>query len=111
MIHELRLHNEPFEKVKNGTKTIEMRLYDEKRKLIKENDIIEFTNRNTNEKIRTKVLKLHLYSSFEKLYNDFDNASLGYDKDEIKDFKDMEEYYSKEEQCQYGVVGIEIELI
>ena len=56
MIHELRLHNEPFEKIKSGTKTIEIRLYDEKRKLIKENDLIEFTNRNTNEKIRTKVL-------------------------------------------------------
>lgn len=111
MIHELRLHNEPFEKIKNGTKTIEMRLYDEKRKLIKENDIIEFTNRSTNERIRTKVLKVHLYSSFDELYKDFDNVSLGYEEKEIKNPKDMEIYYSKEEQCQYGVVGIEIELI
>ena len=111
MIHELRLHSDPFEKIKNGTKTIEMRLYDEKRKLIKENDIIEFTNRSTNEKIRTKVLKLHLYNSFDELYKDFDNVSLGYEENEIKDPKDMESYYSKEEQCQYGVVGIEIELI
>ena len=79
-MHELRLHNGPFEKIKKGTKTIEMRLYDEKRKLIKENDIIEFTNRTTNEKIRTKVLKLHLYPSFDELYKDFDNVSLGYEK-------------------------------
>ena len=110
-MHELRLQNGPFEKIKNGAKTIEMRLYDEKRKLIKENDIIEFTNRSTNEKIRTKVLKLHLYSSFEELYKDFDNDSLGYEENEIKDPKDMEIYYSKDEQCQYGVVGIEIKLI
>jgi ASC-1-like (ASCH) protein len=111
MIHELRLHNDPFEKIKNGTKTIEIRLYDEKRKLIKENDIIEFTNRITNEKIRVKVLKLHLYTSFDELYKDFDNISLGYEENDIKDPKDMEIYYSKEEQCQYGVVGIEIKLI
>lgn len=111
MIHELRLHNEPFEKIKNGTKTIEMRLYDEKRKLIKENHIIEFTNRTTNEKIRTKVLKLHLYHSFDELYKDFDNVSLGYEENDIKDPNDMEIYYSKEKQCQYGVVGIEIKLI
>ena len=111
MIHELRLYNEPFEKIKNGTKTIEMRLYDEKRKLIKENDIIEFTNRSTNEKIRTKVLKLHLYSSFDELYKDFDNVSLGYEENDIKNPSDMEIYYSKEEQCKYGVVGIEIKLI
>ena len=88
-----------------------MRLYDEKRKLIKENDIIEFTNRTTNEKIRTKVLKLYLYPSFDELYKDFDNVSLGYEENEIKDPRDMEIYYSKEEQCQYGVVGIEIKII
>lgn len=111
MIHELRLNNDPFEKIKIGAKTIEMRLYDEKRKLIKENDIIEFTNRNTNEKIRTKVIKLHLYTSFDELYENFNNISLGYEENEIKDPKDMEIYYSKEKQCQYGVVGIEIRLI
>lgn len=111
MIHQLRLHNDPFEKIKNGTKTIEMRLYDSKIKLIKENDIIEFTNRSTNEKIRTKVIKLYMYSSFEELYKDFDNTSLGYESNKIKDPKDMEIYYSKEEQCQYGVVGIQIKLI
>ena len=111
MIHELRLNNEPFQKIQSGTKTIEMRLYDVKRKLIKENDIIEFTNRSTNEKIRTKVFKLHLYPSFDELYKDFDNISLGYEENDIKDSKDMEIYYSKEEQCKYGVVGIQIELI
>lgn len=34
-MHEMRLHNEPFELIRNGSKTIEMRLYDEKRQLIK----------------------------------------------------------------------------
>jgi len=88
-----------------------LRLYDEKRKLIKENDIIEFTNRSTNEKIRTKVLKLHLYPAFDELYKGFDNVSLGYEENDIKNPSDMEIYYSKEEQCKYGVVGIEIKLI
>jgi len=111
MIHELRLNNEPFELIKKGSKTIEMRLYDEKRKLIKENDIIEFTNRLTNEKIRTRVIKLHLFNSFNELYNNFDNICLGYKENEIKNPKDMEKYYSKEEQNKYGVVGIEIKKI
>ncbi len=111
MIHELRLNNNPFELIKSGTKTIEMRLYDEKRKLIKENDIIIFKNRVTEEKIKTKVVKLHLYGNFKELYDDFDKVSLGYKDNEIKNYKDMEQYYSKEEQCKYGVVGIEIKLI
>lgn len=42
MIHNMRLHNEPFELIKNGTKTIELRLNDEKRSLIKENDFLSF---------------------------------------------------------------------
>lgn len=110
MTHELRLHNEPFELIKSGTKIIEMRLYDEKRKLIKENDIIEFTNRMTGEKIKTRVIKLHLYDNFKELYNNFDNVSLGYREGVTKDYKDMETYYSIEEQNKYGVVGIEIRI-
>lgn len=33
MKHQMKLNNEPFESIKNGTKTIELRLYDEKRRL------------------------------------------------------------------------------
>ena len=35
-MHEMRLNNSPFELIKGGTKTIEIRLNDEKRSLIKE---------------------------------------------------------------------------
>ena len=30
MLHKMKLNKEPFEKIKNGTKTIEFRLYEEK---------------------------------------------------------------------------------
>ena len=111
MIHNMRLHNEPFELIKNGTKTIELRLNDEKRSLIKENDIILFENRKNAEIIKTKVIKLHKYDSFEELYKHFDKVSLGYKFNEEASYKDMEKYYSKEEQNKYGVLGIEIEVI
>ena len=107
----LHLDNKPFESIKNGTKTIEMRLFDEKRRLLKENDIIEFINRTTNESIKAKIIKLHIFKNFEELYNHFDKVKLGYSKDEVADFKDMTTYYSIMEQEKYGVVGIEIELI
>lgn len=64
MIHELRLHNKPFELIKSGSKTIEMRLHDEKRKLINVDDIIKFTNRVTGAIIEAKVIKLHLFNNF-----------------------------------------------
>lgn len=33
---------------------------------------------------------------------------MGYDEDDIADPKDMEEYYSPEEQSKYGVLGIKV---
>ena len=51
MKHEMKLNNGPFERIKNGTKTIELRLNDEKRQLLKIKDLIEFTNRTNNEKM------------------------------------------------------------
>lgn len=111
MVHEMKLHNEPFELIKSGSKTIELRLNDEKRKLIKIDDLIEFENRVTLEKIKVKVIGLHKYDSFEELYKQFDKISLGYGKNENADPTDMELYYTKEEQEMYGVLGIEIQLI
>ena len=108
MKHEMKLNNEPFECIKNGTKTIEMRLNDEKRQLLKIKDLIEFTNQKTKEKVLVEIENLYYYKSFDELYKNFDKVSLGYQKNEKADSKDMEKYYSKEEQLKYGVVGIKI---
>ena len=111
MKYEMNLNNEPFNRIKDGTKTIELRLYDEKRQLLKEQDLIEFTNRETLEKILTRIEKLYRFSSFDELYKHFDKISLGYDNDEVANPSDMEKYYSKEEQEKYGVLGIKIKKI
>ena len=41
MIHKMKLNESPFERIKDGTKTIEFRLYDDKRKKVKIGDEIE----------------------------------------------------------------------
>ena len=111
MKYNMNLNNGPFNHIKTGTKTIEMRLNDEKRQLLKEKDLIEFTNRTTLETILVEIVKLHKYSNFDELYKHFDKVSLGYDKDDIANSNDMERYYSKEEQEKYGVIGIEIRTV
>ncbi len=110
MIHEMKLQNQPFISIKNGVKNIEMRLYDEKRKLLAPDDKIRFTNILNGETILVKVVALHVFASFEELYKHFNKISLGYDKKEEALPSDMEKYYSKEEQSKYGVVGIEIKV-
>ena len=107
-IHKMNLQDIPFKLIYDGTKTIEMRLYDEKRRLINKGDIIEFNNDNTDVIINTEVVDLHIYSSFFELYNAFDKISLGYREEENANPSDMEQYYSKEKIKKYGVVGIEI---
>lgn len=42
MIHEMKLLEDPFEQIKSGAKTVEIRLFDEKRKVLRVGDIIEF---------------------------------------------------------------------
>lgn len=111
MKHEMKLNNEPFNKIKSGTKTVELRLNDEKRQKLNANDNIEFTNIKTLEKITVTIKGIHKYPNFEELYKHFDKISMGYEDDEIANYKDMEKYYSKEEQAKYGVVGVEIEIL
>ena len=114
MKHKMRLNDEPFYKIKDGTKTIEMRLFDEKRQRINIGDEIEFSRQeNESEKIKTKVIALHRFNSFKDLYENLDIIKCGYSESEKEkaSYTDMEEYYPKEKQEQYGVVGIEIERI
>lgn len=40
MVYQMRLRREPFEKIRSGEKTIELRLFDEKRQKLKVDDEI-----------------------------------------------------------------------
>ena len=62
MLHDMRLRAEPFAKIAAGKKTIELRLYDKKRKQIQIGDTIRFTNcDNCQQPIFVAVEKLHIY--------------------------------------------------
>ncbi len=107
----MKLQDKPFQSIKNRTKTIEMRLFDEKRKLIETGDEIVFTNLKSGESLKAKVKNIYLFKNFQELYNAFDKTKLGYQENEDANPSDMEIYYPKEEQQNYGVCGIEIEVI
>lgn len=110
MIHEMRLNAQPFKKIKDGEKTIELRLYDEKRRAISVG-VIVFTSRESGEKLQKRVKALHVFANFKQLYASLDLRKCGYAPDELAGAKaeDMEQYYSAREQERCGVVGIELE--
>ena len=108
MTHKMNIWDESFIKIKNKTKTIEMRLYDEKRSLISIGDIIGFINTKTNEVLECVVVNLYKYKDFYELYKHHNKISIGYSEDEIANPNDMLTYYSAENINRYGVLGIEI---
>ena len=109
-MHEMKLDASPFEMIKSGKKTIELRLFDEKRQGVKPGDRIVFTNTSTGEKLDAEVLKLHRFESFFELYKSLPLLKCGYTDENIGTAhpSDMEKYYSPEDERKYGVVGIEL---
>ena len=108
MLHKMKIKEGPFERIKNGKKTIEFRLYDEKRRKVKIGDKIEFSKLpDLHEKILVDVLYIYRDETFENLFK-----KIYKDEEEIeRKTKLMYQFYSKEQEKEYGVVGIKIALL
>jgi len=113
MEHELKLQPRYYEYILNGSKDIEIRLYDEKRQKINIGDIIIFKKEpELNESFKVKVVGLLRYENFDGLFNDFTIDRLA-DKSMKKSelLEELEKFYTKEKQKEYGVLGIRIEKV
>lgn len=111
MLHEMNLYPESYLAIKNKTKTVEMRLHDEKRALIQPGDVICFRNTETKECLQVLVLKTEVFQDFNELYSHFDKVSIGYEPEELANPRDMELYYKKEDIEKYGAFAITIQLM
>ena len=110
MEHILKLQPKYFNYINNGTKRVELRLYDEKRQKINIGDIIIFQEEPELEiTMKVKVIGLLRYNTFEELFEDFDIEILA-DKSMTKQelLNTLEKFYTPEKQKQYGVLGIRI---
>jgi len=110
----MHLKEKPFLSIWEGNKTIELRLYDEKRRNVKVGDQIEFDNlSNSGQLIIVNVIAVYVFESFAKLYEKLPLQKCGYAPDEVQvtSASDMNEYYSTEQQRENGVVGIEFEIV
>jgi len=107
---KMRLNNESFNLIKDGYKTIEVRLNDEKRKALTINDTIVFTNRKTNETLQATVLNILHYNNFEELLDSHDIHDFG-DNNKERYLEYLRKLYTKEEETECGVLGIKIRVI
>lgn len=101
MIHQMKLRPVPFSQIRDGIKTVELRLHDEKRRLIRPGDRITFTQTETGETLTVRVTALYPFASFRELFDRLGTECCGGPVD-------MDIYYPPEDQRRFGVLGIGI---
>ena len=107
---EMKVKEEFYNYFITGTKRIEIRLNDEKRKQIKIGDKIKILKEpELKEFFIGDVIGLLYYDNFKDLFNDIDISLLcdkKYKKEEMLSI--LEKFYPIEEQKNNGVVGIRL---
>lgn len=108
----MKLYDEPFELIKSGKKTIEVRCNDEKRRKLKVGDKIIFCRySNPDEIINTEIIGLQEFSTFKELYSSYPMEKFGNEDVTIEDMLvAVDKIYSKEEQDEFGALAISIKI-
>ena len=112
MNHNMSLYERPFELIKAGSKSIEIRCNDEKRQRVKTGDTITFGKLpDLTEHIVVEVLDLYPFSTFEALYRSFDFAEFGCEGRTMEEMLSATRCtYSAEKEEKYGALGIRVRL-
>lgn len=111
MQHQMKVSTEPFEKIARKEKVIESRLYDEKRQQIKVgHEIIFSENEHPENQVKTRVVGVSIYGSFENLFADNEPALFGGENREFL-LNEIRQFFSVEDEQKNGVVGFRIEVL
>lgn len=122
-VHKMHLAEAPFQAIKEGTKTVELRLFDAKRRKIDVGDRIEFTSLASGEKITVDVVDLFVAKNFLELFSSpaygsgdgllFPPEAVGSPQGTTPEemAEAMHAYYSAEEEKKRGVVAITLRKI
>lgn len=113
MQHEMGLYETPFNSIKSGRKTVEVRLHDEKRRKIRLGDTIKFTKLpSDNETLTAEVIGLRKYPTFREMYESIPADDFDVVGDSIDEMVEQTyEIYSPEREKQWGTLAITIKLV
>jgi ASC-1-like (ASCH) protein len=107
--HKMNLEPYSYGQILSGKKSIEVRLYDDKRMKIKIGDIIEFTNNFDHDVVSTKVVDMSVFGTFKELVDKYPVSEFGFDDRGVL-LDTIYRFYSREDEARFGVVGIHIVL-
>lgn len=107
----MSLRPEYYEMVRSGEKDIELRLYDEKRRRMRNGDMLLIYNaQNHNDYIRAKIMRLHIAKSFADLATKISMPRTGFASLNAL-MTAISKFYDPDTESKYGIVGIELEVI
>ena len=111
-IFDMCLAAEPFENIGREEKTVEIRLFDEKRRKIKVGDKIVFRLLSDESNVIIATVKdLHRFNTFLELFSSDLFPKTGCGEMTIDSATEyMYKFYSREQETEFGVLGIEIGL-
>ena len=108
------MHLDPrlFDLVRCHSKTVEVRLNDEKRKSIKVNDYIYFVrNSQRPQVLKAQVIGIQHFASFDEVYSSYDPAVLGFRGVTMMEYlENMYTIYSDQDEYNYGIVAFQIKV-
>ncbi|WP_078552113.1 ASCH domain-containing protein [Bacillus alkalicellulosilyticus] len=110
MIHQMGLYGEYFNSIKEGKKTVEVRLNDVKRRKIRVGDTIEFIKiPEQDETIKVQVTNLKIYDTFKAMYEDIPFKDFDCEGWNMKEMiEGTYEIYSPEQEKEWGTLAITI---
>ena len=113
-IFELHLNGEYFEKIKNGTKTFELRVNDVKRKKYEVGNILTFVSReNNSDSFKAEIKSLLYFKSVREAMDQIGKQKFGFSAsmttDKIEDV--YLQFYKNEDIEKDGLVAIEVALL
>lgn len=108
----MHLDAEPFAKIASGEKTVELRVYDPKRRRVKVGDTIEFHLRDDDAKtLLVRVTELQHAASFESLIALYKPAQLGASGVALQTMLLRLSRAYGDEIAEHGCVGIAFSLL
>ena len=113
MKHEMKIRAIYFDKIKRGEKVYEVRLNDEKRRLIDVGDVIVLKKEpELCEELFVEVKDLIYFDSFDEMVNSLPKEKIGFEKIKKDAIVDVyHQFYTPEAEKQYGVVAIKVQVL
>lgn len=113
MQHRMKLDPVSFARTQDGIKTLEIRLYDEKRRQVKVGDTILFQKLlDLSDSLEVEVIETFVFPNFAELFENLPPQWIGYEEKDKEYLKtSMYKIYTPEDEKSCGAFGIRLKKI